>query len=39
VRLTVDSAAEVAEVTETDNALQAPCPLGAARSAATLEGR
>ena len=39
LRLTVDSAAEVAEASETDNVLEAPCPLGAARSAATLEGR
>jgi hypothetical protein len=39
LRLTVDSAAEVAEASETDNVLEAPCPLGAAGGAATLEGR
>ena len=41
LRLTVDSTAEIAEVSEADNVVEAPCPFGAAavRSAATLERR
>lgn len=39
LRLTVDSDAEVAEVSETDNVAEAPCPFGAAPAAATLERR
>ncbi|HEV8153467.1 MAG TPA: CARDB domain-containing protein [Solirubrobacteraceae bacterium] len=40
LRLTVDSGAEIAEVSEADNVVEAPCPFGAAaRSAATLERR
>ena len=39
LRVTVDSGAEVAEVSESDNVVEAPCPFAAARAAATLERR
>ena len=41
LRLTVDSTAEIAEVSEADNVVETPCPFAgaAARSAATLERR